>query len=63
MEERQRYCAAGTEQHHTVSVTDIADIRYSAYNRVFCDTSERNRLTLQLPRAIIHDRMGIVGTV
>ena len=63
MEERQRYCAAGTEQHHTVSVTDIADIRYSAYDRVFCDTSERNRLTLQLPRPAIPDMMSIIGTV
>lgn len=63
MEERQRYCAAGTEQHHTVSVTDIADIRYSAYDRVFCDTPERNRLTLQLPLAVVHDIMSIIGTV
>lgn len=61
MEERQRYCAAGTEQHHTVSVTDLADIRYSAYNRVSFDTSERNCLTLQLPLAVVHDIMGISG--
>lgn len=61
MEERQRYCAAGTEQHHTVCVTDIADIRYSAYDRVFCDTAERNRLTFHLPRSVIPDIMGIIG--
>lgn len=63
VEERQRYCAAGTEQHHIVSVTDIADIRYSAYDRVFCDTSERNRLTFHLPRAIVPDIRDIIGPV
>lgn len=61
MGERRRYCAAGTEQHHTVSVTGIAGIRDSAYDRVFCDTSERNRLTFQLPLALVHGMMGIIG--
>lgn len=63
MEERQRYCAAGTEQHHTVSVTDLADIRYSAYNRVFCDTAERNRLMFQLPHVTVPDIMDIIVQV
>lgn len=60
MEERQRYCAAGTEQHNTVSVTDIADIRYSAYDRSMCDTAERNRLTLQFPCSAVSDIMNII---
>lgn len=63
MEERQRYCTAGTKHHHTVSVTDIADIRYSAYNRVFCDTAERNRLMFQLPHATVPDIMDIIVQV
>lgn len=63
MEERQRYCAAGIEQHHTVSVTDLADIRYSVYNRVFCDTAERNRLTFQLPHATVSGIMDIIVQV
>lgn len=63
MEERQRYCAAGTEQRHAVSVADIADIRYSAYDRVFCDTSERNRLTFHLPLAAASAIIDIIGPV
>lgn len=63
MEERQRYCTAGTKQRHTISVTDIADIRHGSYDRVFFNTTERNRLTLQLPRTVVPDIMGIIVPV
>lgn len=63
MEERQRYCAAGTKQHHSVCVADIADIRHGAHDCVFPDTAERNRFTFQLPRPAIPDIMDIIVQV
>ena len=63
VEERQWYCTAGTKQRHTVGVTDVADIRHGAYDRVFFNTAERNRLTFQLPHATVPDLMDIIVQV
>ncbi len=63
VKERQWYCTAGTKQRHTVVVTDVADIRHGAYDRVFFTTAERNRLMFQLPYATVLDMMDIIVQV
>lgn len=63
VEERQWYCTAGIKQRHTVGVTDVADIRHGAYDRVFFNTAERNRLMFQLPHATVPDIMDIIVQV
>ena len=63
MKERQWYCTAGTKRRHTVGVTDVADIRHGAYDRVSFNTAERNRLMFQLPLAAAPDMMDIIVQV